>query len=160
MLERSRSFARVGSAPLERVVACGQTATAGELAVELIVLELRGPGGEILFRWRRPDIDPTRPQNLFDHLGRPKFDHPGPPVVALADDVGTSYTVMPGGASSSGASGHAQVRFVPAVPPQARRLSVTVEGFGGDWGPPEAPQALAFEGPWRFEVPLGPPVTE
>ena len=149
------SFARVDSAPLERVVACGQGATVGELAVELIVLELRGPGGQLLLRWRRPGIDPMRPPKLeFDRLGRPKFAHLGHPVVALADNVGTTYEIRPGGSSGSVASGEAQVRFVPAVPPEARRLSVTVERFGGGWRPPEAPEELVFEGPWRFDVPL------
>ncbi len=151
-------LARVDSAPLERVIACGQSATAGEIAVELVVLELRGPGGHILLRWRRLDIDPLRPPKLeLDRLGRPKLAHPGQPVVARADDVATAYEVMPGSASSSHASGEAQVRFVPAIPPDARRLSVTIERFGGGWRPPEAPEELVFEGPWRFEVPLGHP---
>jgi hypothetical protein len=155
-------FARVDSAPIERVVACGQAATVGELAVELVALELRGPGGQLLLRWRRPGIDPMRPPKLeFDRLGRPKLAHPGPPVVALADDVGTTYELMPGSASASVTSGEAQVRFVPAIPPEARRLSVTVERFGGGgWRPPGAPEELVIEGPWRFEVPLVPPPTE
>jgi hypothetical protein len=155
------SFARVDSAPLERVVACGQAATVGELAVELVVLELRGPGGQILLRWRRPGIDPMQPPKFeFDRLGRPKLAYPGQPAVALADDVGTTYEVRPGSAGSSVASGEAEVRFVPSVPPEARRLSVTVERFGGGWWPPGAPEELVFEGPWRFEVPLGRPPTE
>lgn len=159
MRDIGRAFARVDSAPLERVVACGQSSSVGELAVELVVIELRGPGGHILLRWRRLDIDPLRPPKLeLDRLGRPKLAHPGQAVVALADDVATAYEVMPGSASSSHASGEAQVRFVPAIPPDARRLSVTVERFGGGWRPPEAPEELVFEGPWRFEVPLPHPL--
>jgi hypothetical protein len=165
-IERMRkiapSLARVDSAPLERVVACGQIAAVGELAVELVAIELRGPGGQLLLRWRRLDIDPMRPPKLdVDRHGRPKFAHFGQPVVALADDVRTTYEAAPAGGSWSLASGEAHVRFVPAVPPEARRLSVTVERFGGGrWRPPRAPEELVFEGPWRFEVPLVRPPTE
>ncbi len=149
-------LARVDAAPIEHVVACGQASTVGEVAVELVLVELRGPGGQLLLRWRRLGIDPLRPPPLeLDRHGRPKLFHAGQPVVALADDVGTAYDAMPMGASSSIGSGEAQVRFVPAVPPAARRLSVTVERFGGGrWRPPEAPKELVFEGPWHFEVPL------
>jgi hypothetical protein len=73
------------------------------------------------------------------------------PIVRVTDDLGTRYQAASQGGSGSTAGMRYETTILPAPPPSARVLTVSVEGFMefDPWS------SRSIEGPWVFEVGLG-----
>ena len=122
--------------PLVRVVGVGRTATAADLTVDLLALEVREAGVVIYWRARS-----TREVILLSA------------DVSIADDRATAYHVIPGGGSGNPEAWEGQSFFLP-VPPAGVRLAITLTSFGPSPDrplPANVPTDRIF-GPWQFEV--------
>ena len=125
----------VDASPLERVVALGGTSEARGVRVELIAVELRQDGGIAMLAAR------ARPPAWIGHFVE----------VSVSDDAGTPYAAAgQGSGSSSPGVGRIELRFAPAPPPGARRLTLRVGAFIEPFPGP----ARRLPGPWSFEVGL------
>jgi hypothetical protein len=125
----------VDASPLERVSASQDASEANGVRVELIAVELRQDGGIAMLAAR------ARPPASIGHFVE----------VAVSDDAGTAYAAagQSSGSSSPGV-GRIELRFAPAPPPGARRLTLRVDAFFE----PFTGSARRLIGPWSFEVGL------
>ncbi len=125
----------VDASPLERVLASQDASEASGVRVELIAVELRQDGGIALLAAR------ARPPASIGHFVE----------VSVSDDAGTAYAAagQSSGSSSPGV-GRIELRFAPAPPPGARRLTLRVDAFIEPFPGP----ARRLTGPWSFEVRL------
>lgn len=121
---------------LDRVIAVGQTAESGGIAVELIAIEIRRAGA--IASWR------ARPVNdvlLFDA------------DVRVSDDGGHEYASHAAGHEGSALHWSGLSVFTPP-PPIGARLTIEILSFG----PPidhEVPRGVSkqhIRGPWQFTV--------
>ena len=121
--------------PVESVRPIIQTAAARGLTLTLIAMELRAAGATFMIE-ARGDIG-TRASS-------------GMPAVRFSDDQGTHFRAASQGGSGSNSAMRYEVTIIPAPPPTARTLTVSVDGFMefDPWS------SKSIEGPWVFEVPL------
>lgn len=130
--------AGIDAGDLRRVIALGTSVEAGGVRLELIALELRADGGlATLVAHTRP---PVGQAGQFAE-------------VRVSDDAGTIYV-----GAGQGMGGPAptttrhEVRFAPASPASAAVLTLTIDRFLD----PFLGGATAIEGPWTFDIRLGP----
>jgi hypothetical protein len=148
---------------LRRVVGIGRSASAGEVTFELLALEIR----EVVARLTFVFYDPEQERREFGIRDVVRRRQPNPndfssllqPRLTLSDDVGTRYQVFPsGGGGGSAGTWRGEVQFVPAPPPGATLLHVSVDRltdqfwFGAMPGRTRPPRVI--EGPWVFDVEL------
>ena len=126
----------VDASDLRRVLAGPVATDAAGVRVELIALELRADGGIATLAARaRP---PAAPGHFVE--------------VAVSDDVGTAYVAAgqgPGGGPNP-AVGRIELRFAPAPPPAARRLTLRIDAFVDPFPAP----ARRLPAPWTLVVDL------
>ncbi|MBF6605900.1 MAG: hypothetical protein IVW53_10005 [Chloroflexi bacterium] len=123
--------------PLRRILVVGQTAASGGASIELTTIELRDTGGVAI---------------AVVHTAPPDARSPGPFArVTLIDDVGTTYVAAAEISGSAPFVARLAIRFAPAPPIVAARLTVRIEEFADPFSGRE-PRRLA--GPWSFVVPL------
>ncbi len=125
----------VDASDLRRVLPFATAVEGASIRVELVALELRADGGIAILVAR------ARPPASMGHFLE----------VAAADDVGTAYGAA--GQSSGGPNpgvGRIELRFAPAPPPAARRLTLRIDAFLDPFPAP----ARRLAGPWVFELDL------
>ena len=140
-LDMSMTNFEVGMGALDRVIGIGQATEAAGILVELIALEIREGGG--VLHWRT--------QTNADRVL-------GDADMAVSDDLGTTYQVLPGSWSGSDRESRGETRLVPKPLDAARTLIIDIRSFGRmDWIPfpsPLSPIRDEVTGSWRFEVSL------
>jgi hypothetical protein len=138
LMEHMRESAEVAGTdlgPVEFVRSIVQTANAAGVTLMLIAMEHRAAGATLTFEGRG---------SIGTHVPT------GMPIVRVTDDHGTIYQSASQGGSGSTADMRYETTILPAPPPSARVLTVSVEGFMefDPWSP------KSIEGPWVFEVAL------
>ena len=108
------------SSALRGVIGVGASVVAGGLTVELIAIEVRGAGARASLNWRvnGDETDDGHRLMMIDE-----------PDVAVTDDVGTRYEVVPQGSSSGVDRGEASFLFGPSLPALSRELRIVIERF-------------------------------
>ncbi len=96
MLEASMGLVEVGMSPLEQVVGIGQVAEASDVLVEMISLEIREAGAMLHWRAR------TTEEGFL-----------GDADVAISDDIGTVYYVLPASSTGSGLASSGEMIVTP-----------------------------------------------
>jgi hypothetical protein len=128
---------------LVRVLGIGAVVETDEITVEFLALELRGGGGVITLRARGSG------------LASPSMVRW--PQVTIADDLGTTYDVVPGGGGGGEESMQYELRFAPSPPAGAPSLDIAVVDFSSTHWPFEradATDSLPETAPWRVRVDL------
>ena len=126
----------VDAGDLRRVIPVSATVEANRARLELIAIEIREDGGIAgLVAHTRP------PVGMAGHFV----------ALSVTDDAGTSYAASGQGSGGSNAGTmRYEIRFAPAPPPNARRLTIRVESFASPFPAP----ASRLDGPWEFRVDL------
>ena len=140
MLDTAMVNFEIGMSRLHRVVAIGQALEASGVLVEMIALEVREAGAVLLWRTQ------TSEDRLL-----------GQADIAVSDDAGTAYQVMPANWSGNGRESRGETRLVPRPPDKARVLIIEVQSFGRIDRMPvwlRSPDWEDVGGPWRFDVSL------
>jgi hypothetical protein len=131
--------ADVDAGALSKVVPIAREATASGVRVEAIAAELRTDGGIV---------------SLVSHV-RPPVAPPGHfAEVQVTDDAGTEYVAaVQGSGGSSLSTSRFDLRFSPALPPTATKLTIEIARFMDPF--PESP-SVPVEGPWSFTFAIPP----
>jgi hypothetical protein len=126
----------IPASPLLSVIGVGRSADASGITVELLAIELRALGAVLHWRARS-----AREGVLLSA------------AVSVADQLDTSYRVIPGGGGGNATAWEGQT-FVLPPPPAGARLSITLSSFGPyeDRPMPDFLPTDSVPGPWRFEV--------
>lgn len=134
----SMRVAGIDGGDLRRVIAVGSSFEAGGVRLELISVELRTDGGvATLVAQTRPPVG----------LAGPFVE------VRVSDDTETTYVAAGQGMGGSGpTTTRHEVRFAPAPPAGAKVLTLSIDRFVD----PFPGGATPIEGPWTFEIRLGP----
>ncbi len=125
----------IDASDLRGVLTSGTAVEAANVRVELDAVELRADGGigSLVAR--------ARPPASIGHFLE----------VSVTDDVGTAYTSAgQGSGSPNPAVGRIELRFAPAPPPAARRLTLRIDAFLDPFPGP----ARRLAGPWAFDLDL------
>ena len=125
---------------LDRVIGLGHRREAGGVVLEILACEIRETGA--IIHWR---------------ISGSSSDAPGGPDISVADDVGSSYTVIPGAWRASDRISSGVTVVVPAPPNWAAAMTILVAGIGlpvAILAGMHGANAQVFLEPWRFEVPL------
>jgi hypothetical protein len=128
----------VDAGVLRRVIAVGASVEVGGAHVELIAVELRADGGvATLVLHTRPPIGQA------GHFA----------AVRVSDDAETTYVAADQGIGGpTPTTTRHEVRFAPAPPANARVLMLSIDRFLDPFPGGTTP----IEGPWTFEIRLGP----
>lgn len=128
----------VDAGDLRRVIAVGASVEAGGADVELIAVELRTDGGvATLVLHTRPPIGQA------GHFA----------AVRVSDDAETTYVAAGQGIGGpTPTTTRHEVRFAPAPPASAKVLMLSIDRFLDPFPGGTTP----IEGPWTFEIRLGP----
>jgi hypothetical protein len=147
-----------GTSSLRRVVAVGQTRTVGDVAVDLLSLELREASGGGVMVMRRPRVEQPRERlaQVGPFMRRPDHDVPSllMPELDVTDNVGTRYHAYPAGGGGDDAGYRWEFRFFPAPPTPAAELALTVRRFAPMPFPDLRRPGEEVVGPWSFRVAL------
>jgi hypothetical protein len=132
----SMRLAGVDAGALRRVIPLGDAVEVSGARVEFVALEIREDGAIATI------VAHTRPPT--GNVGQIA-------EVTVSDDAGTAYVAsgQGSGGSSPGTSRH-EIRFAPAPPGGALKLTLRIETFIDPFSGP----AVEFRGPWEFCVAL------
>ncbi len=129
-------LAGVDASPLVRVLPVAAAVEAGGARLELVALEIRQDGAiATIVAHTRPPIG-----NLGHFVEAAVSDAAGTAYVAAAQGTGQS---IPG-------SGRYEIRFAPAPPPAAGRVTLRIDAFLNPFPGP----GTELLGPWEFVVAL------
>lgn len=123
-------------ATLRDVVPVNQVQSIDGLDIALTALERYQAGARLRFMCQASDPRAGRPRAVLD-------------VIAV-DDAARLYRVAPIDTHPEGDRLEGALVVAPAIPPDVRRLTVTVGTVGGE----EAAKAGDTPGPWVFPIPL------
>lgn len=138
----SRALERVAGveiSPVRRVLLVAQSMEASGVRLELGALEIHEDGGLVsLIARTSPPLGPLGP-----------FAE-----VVVEDDFGSRYLAAGTMLNGSGPTGRHEIRFAPAPPEAATRLTIRIDHFADPFrrAPDESGKVA---GPWEFRVPLG-----
>jgi hypothetical protein len=127
---------RVDQGDVTRIVPGGQSSVVNGIRVELIALELRTTGG--IAHLAAAVAPPAAMIGAFAEA-------------SVSDDLGTQYTAVGEGGSSSIDRHRVDIRFAPTPPDATRMLTVRVDSFADPFPPPHARK---IAGPWVLTVDL------
>ncbi len=130
----SMRVAGVDAGALLRVIPVGRMIEAKGVRLELVAVELREDGGIATV------VGHTRPPiGMLGHFVE----------VSVSDDLDTAYAASGQGSGGSNlGTARYEVRFAPAPPGNARRLTLRISSFASPFGM----EAAEVAGPWEFHV--------
>ena len=134
-IESLEPWMRAGLGDLIAVIPGGATADVAGVRIELIALELRSTGAIL-------DLALTK------LLGEGHIGTPG--ATTVRDDRGRPFELRPIGSGGTMYQHRAQLSLEPAIPPDSRRLSVTIDDLlipGEEWSHLRGPWHLALDLP-------------
>jgi hypothetical protein len=141
LMERMQELER---SPLVRVVGIGESVETEGVTVDFLALELRQKGGVITLRATGGPVAKDRGALLW-------------PKLTVADDVGTEFVVVPGGAGGGEGSMQYDLRFAPSPPAAARIIELAILSFSPTempFGSAAEPDAAGTPAPWHVTVDL------
>jgi hypothetical protein len=141
LFERMQELDR---SPLVRVIGIGRVMESDGVTVEFLALELRAGGGSVTLR--------AHGRGLASARGTMQW-----PTMAIKDDVGTPYVLIPGGGGGGEDSMQYELRFVPSPPAGAQMLDIAVLEFSSSAWPFDREReddAVPESAPWRAAVDL------